>query len=181
VKTRNPIIIHALILPALLLLGLLLADPAAAAWSEAGVTILRLDEAASRLGVGQTPRGGVAMDWPVILPANWQTLGPKALEVAVIQSGLSVRRDAGGLTIVDPHVLGERERAERRRIPFFAFTPRGSDASSVNAGGVALYGKLLSPPLPVGGRRRRGADQRRHRLSLARSERRASPRERSRA
>ena len=56
-KTRNPFIINVLILPALLLIGLLPADPAAAAWSEAGRTILSLGEAASRLGAAPSTRG----------------------------------------------------------------------------------------------------------------------------
>ena len=138
-----------LILSALLLLGLGAARPATAEWSEGNKTILRIDEAAALTGTGLSARGGVAMDWPVLLPEDWRSLGDKAMQVAVIQSGLAARQGAAGLEIFEGHALSERERAERRRIPHFAITPRQVGENVVDSGGVALFGKLLAPPFQV--------------------------------
>ncbi len=119
---------------------------AGAAWTEAGHSILTLDEALGRLHseTGIAGRSALPGDTPVIFPGDPSQLGPKAIQVALVQSGMALRDDG---EIVRPHALSERMRAERRRIPHFISTPRGQDA--IDSGGLVLFGTVHEPPFTV--------------------------------
>lgn len=129
----------------LLSLAIFLAIPlqAGAAWTEAGHRILTLDEALGRLHSesGIAGRSALPGNTPVIFAGDPSELGPKAVQVALVQSGLSLREDG---EVVRPHILSESVRAERRRIPHFASTPRGQDA--IDSGGLVLFGTVYESP-----------------------------------
>jgi len=117
---------------------------AGAAWTEAGSTILTLEEAMASLDSagGGAVRSALPGDTPILMPGDASDL--KSLKVALLLSGLSLR--PGG-EIIQPKGLDERSRAERRRLPHFAATPRGGN--TIDQGGLVLFGTLHEPPFAV--------------------------------
>ncbi|MDP6418038.1 MAG: hypothetical protein QF492_02050 [Candidatus Krumholzibacteria bacterium] len=147
-KFQNPV---ARSIPLLTMIAtLLLPASVGAAWTEGDDRILSLDEAMVELGGDRSVslRSSLPGDTPIVLmDGDGNSIqGSKALAVALVQSGLSLRADGD---IVSSHAFTERERAERRRYPQFSIAPSARADDAINAGGAVLYGKTYAPPFRI--------------------------------
>ncbi len=125
--------------------------PGQASWVEGEVEILSLDECLLLLSanLGLNVESELAGSTPIIFPANLQVDNPKALPVALIQSGLSLREfDQGRVKIV----LAKQsplQGAELRRRPVAPMALSSKTFGAINSGGALLYGEIVEPPFLV--------------------------------
>jgi hypothetical protein len=120
--------------------------PALAAWEENGRTILTVAEVLPMLtaALGTTAQSDVKPSTPVLCDADAIGGDSKALQAALLQSGL--RFDRLTSTVRDAHPTSERARAERRLLAAAPFDVSPDDPQGIPTGCVALFGQLVAPP-----------------------------------
>lgn len=135
---------------------LLSPSPADASWTEGGATILSLDELLPRIGGalgGGTLAGSVGTslpgDTPVLLPLDADPDSPKTIQIALVQSGLALRAQAGGWNVVGASDEPEAARARTRLRTVVSLAPRPNQPDRVTTGGVVLFGEVVAPPYLV--------------------------------
>ncbi len=124
---------------------------AGASWTEGEATILTLDEVLPRVGalLGGSARTTVPGDTPVLLPAGSDIESPKAIQIALAQSGFVLGFSAGGWTIAGASSNGEAVRARTRLRPVASLAPRPMESDVIQSGGLVLFGEVVEPPYRV--------------------------------
>jgi hypothetical protein len=138
-------------LAALTLAGFVFPSTASASWTEGEATILTLNELMPRVGgaLGGLARTNLPGDTPVLLPPDSDLGSPKSIQIALVQSGLALRPQAGGWSIVDASAKSEAERARARLLPVVPLAPRATEPGRIQTGGVVLFGEVVAPPYRV--------------------------------
>jgi len=118
--------------------------PAAAEWSENGRRIVTLSQVLS--GAGPGCRSDLPGDMPVLLPEGADPDSPKALAVALVQSGYALNGPEGQWNVTRA-IEDEGAQARLRLIPQYPVAPRSEDA--IAAGGLLAYGRFIEGPYSV--------------------------------
>ncbi len=132
----------------ILLVGAL---PAQAAWTEGEVTILSLDEFMPLLAanMGLKIHTDLPGSTPVILPVGIPRNHPKAVAIALVNSGLGLRQVDKATMEVVVGLGPASEAAEMRRKDIIPVAPAAKSAGAINKGGAVLYGQIVPPPYQV--------------------------------
>ncbi len=125
--------------------------PVQAAWTEGEVTILSMSEFLPLLSanMGLNTNTDLPGSTPVILPVGIPRNNPKAVAIALVNSGLGLQQVDKATVKVVVGLGPASEAAEMRRKVIFPVAPAAKSAGAIDKGGALLYGQIVAPPYQV--------------------------------